>query len=276
MKVCKKYFVNRARMFRGALFICLLAGHVIHGQAQTATSAANGITYTAGFDTGANALTSWTVGGVNQLVQQSLYYSLNNGPVMALTGSSASASGSTLTVSNYIANTISVVETLKLNGANATETIKFYNETGANNYISIFQYSDFVMGGSSAAGSQNLNMTTATGGGYAIANQTGGGGNTLNFKGFVASGTTEVQADSSGAPFGAFLGNASPTTLDNTTLNASGNAVFGYEFDGNIAAGNALTISEVIAVPEPSSVALVSTGMLGLVWLHRRGWRRVS
>jgi hypothetical protein len=108
-------------------------------------------------------------------------------------------------------------------------------------------------------------------GGYAYAQQSGGG-LTLTWSGFASGYTTLVQANGSGAPFGAFIG--SGTDLDNSTLGATNTyAVFGYEFSGGVANGNSLSISESAAfpVPEPSSFALIASGMwvFGLML-----WRR--
>jgi hypothetical protein len=118
-------------------------------------------------------------------------------------------------------------------------------------------------------------MTPASGGGYAIANQTGGG-LALGWQGDAPGFNTLVQANGSGAPFGAFIG--SGTDLNNTTLTANNTfAVFGYEFYGNVAQGNLLSISETAAfpvlVPEPATMALISAGMvvLALVLRQRRG-----
>jgi hypothetical protein len=131
--------------------------------------------------------------------------------------------------------------------------------------MKIFQYSDFILGGPGAAGSQTVNMTPASGGGYAIANQTGGG-LALGWQGDAPGFNTLVQANGSGAPFGAFIG--SGTDLNNTTLTANNTfAVFGYEFYGNVAQGNLLSITE------PATMALISAGMvvLALVLRQRRG-----
>lgn len=80
-----------------------------------------------------------------------------------------------------------------------------------------------------------------------------------------------MQADNGGAPFGPL--NGSPNPLNDITLTASGNAVFAYEWDvTGLQGGSSFTISQTqtITVPEPSSVALVSAGMLAVALVCRR------
>jgi hypothetical protein len=263
-----KSFPSKARMLQRGLFTFLLAGCAIHSEAvfYTITSTANGTTYTAGYDNSASGLTSWTAAAMNQLSLQSLYYSENSGAVSRLTSPTVVNHGAaSLTATYSVSGVISVADTVTLNGNTLGEQIKFSNLTGSSQIFSIFQYSDFVMGG--AVGSQNVSMVN-NGVTQAVTTQTGGGA-TLGWSGQLTGGTVKVQADPGGVPFGAFIGPA--TALDNVTLNASGNAVFGYEFDGSLLSGNSLTISETstLSVPEPAPLALISLGMLVLGWLHR-------
>jgi len=266
MKILKKSFVRRTKLLRGGLFAFLVTGVVVQSEATiyTLTSSPSAVT----FDT-TQGLTGWLEnGGANQLSLQSLYYSVNGGAVSVLTGPTVVTHGANgLTATYTVSGVVSVADAVTVNGDTLGEQIKFTNLSGTASTISIFQYSDFVLG--SAPGSQILNMAVINST-QASANQSGGGA-TLQWLGQLTGGTVEVQANNSGAPFGAFIGPA--TTLNNTTLSATGTAVFGYEFDAiNLAPSNSLTISETAAlvVPEPSSVALISSGMLVLALLQRR------
>jgi hypothetical protein len=278
MKIRNWSFAGTARLCRGVLFAFILAGLAVQAEATvyTINSTVNGSTYAASYDSSINGFTTWSANGANQLALQSLYYSINGGSVSQLTGAIVNTGSSGFT-SQYITATYatsagSIADTLTINGNVLSEAIQFNNLTANPLNVSIFQYSDFVLGGSSAAGSQTVNMTPASGGGYATANQSGGG-LALTWNGDAPSGTTRVQANSSGSPFGAFIGLGSD--LDNATLAAiNTHAVFGYEFSGSVLSGNLLTISENAAypspVPEPSSGALISAGMLGLFLSVRR------
>jgi hypothetical protein len=279
MMIWKKSFPSEARLYRGALIAYMLAGLAIQGEATvyTINSTVNGNLYAASYDSSVNGFTAWSANGANQLALQSLYYSVNGGPVSLLSGAIVNTGSSGFT-SKYITATYaisagSIADTLTINGSILDESIQFNNLTANPQNVSIFQYSDFVLGGPSAAGSQTVIMTpSSVPGGYATANQSGGG-LALTWNGAVPSGTTLVQANSSGSPFGAFIGLGS--NLDNTTLTAINTyAVFGYEFSGSVLSGNLLSISENTAfpspVPEPSFMALISSGMFVLALISRR------
>jgi hypothetical protein len=264
------------RLYQGALIAILLGGSAVQSMALLYTI--NSGVYSATYDSSQNGFTSWSKSGANQLALQTLYYSANGGPVTQLTGAAVSTSSgftASITAAYSISAGISINDVLTLNGSTLGETIQFNNLSGSTVNMKIFQYSDFVLGGAGFAGSQTVNMTPASGGGYAIANQTGGGLQ-LGWQGDVPGYTTLVQANGSGAPFGPFIGLG--TDLNNTTLSAINTfAVFGYEFSGSVAQGNLMSVSETaaypLAVPEPSVLALISSGIsvLALMFRQRRG-----
>jgi hypothetical protein len=275
MKNLKKLFASKGRWCKVVLVAFFFAGLVVKSEAvlYTVTSGS----FSASYDSTQNGFTMWSGGAVNQLALQSLYASINGGPVSLLTGAVVNTGSSGFT-GKYITVTYStlagsIADTLTISGSTLGESIQFNNLTASAANISIFQYSDFVLGGPVAAGSQTVNMTPApVSGGYAVVSQSGGG-YTLTWQGDAPGFTTLVQANSSGSPFGAFIG--SGTDLNNTTLAAiNTHAVFGYEFSGSVLSGNILSVSENAAfpapVPEPSSVALISWGMLFLALISRR------
>jgi hypothetical protein len=269
MKILKKSFRSGVQLYKSALVAIVLAGSVIQTEATvyTLSSTASGVTYSALFDTG-SGLTSWQINGANQLSLQSLYYSVGFGSLNLLSSPSVVTHGTAgLTATYTVAETLSVADSITLNGDTLGEQIKLTNLSGSTSTLSLFQFSDFVLGG--ATGSQTLNMTINNSS-QATANQSGGGV-ALQWLGQLTGGAVEVQANNSGALFGPFIG--SGNVLNNTPLSASGNAVFGYEFDAaNLISGNSLTVSETAAlvVPEPSSLALIAFGTLGAVLLHNR------
>lgn len=180
MKIRNRSFAGTGRLCRGVLFAFILAGLAVQAEATvyTINSTVNGSTYAASYDSSVNGFTTWSANGANQLALQSLYYSINGGSVSLLTGAIVNTGSSGFT-SQYITATYatsagSIADTLTINGNVLSEAIQFNNLTANPLNVSIFQYSDFVLGGSSAAGSQTVNMTPASGGGYATANQSGG------------------------------------------------------------------------------------------------------
>jgi len=283
MKILKGSFASGVRLYRNALIAILFAGLVVRSGA-TIYTIGNGAGYNAQFDSSSASFIGWTV-GINQLVAESLYYSVDNGPVMSLTALGFTSAGKTSvgstiydwTIKYGVGQAVTVYDHVLLtspNVMNQTFTV-FNNDLSGAHTVSLFQYFNFDLGGSPA--SQNLILTPAGNNSTTAAALQTGGGATLNWSGFISGinpgATTEVQADNSGALFGAFLGNPSPNSLDNVTLTASGSGTdFGYEFDVPLAAGAAYGVSEVgsiVMVPEPSSVALISSGMLVLALTFR-------
>jgi hypothetical protein len=244
-------------------------------QSEAATYTLSDSTWNVTFNSAVSSgLPSGQVPGVVNLVEQSLYYSLNGGPLSAVTNFSLSLTKSgiqnpTITDTYTSAGNMSVAAAYTLNGTTLSDTIKLKNLSTSSQTISLFQFSDFILGG--AAGAQMVNMISNSSTIYG-ANQTGGGISLQNQVEFIGTGpTTEMQANGNGSLFGPFIGGP-PYNLDNVTLNASGNAVFAYEWDVTLTPNTSFQISESsqITVPEPSSMALMVSGMLGLALLYRR------
>jgi PEP-CTERM motif len=279
MKTLKSAFASRVRSYQSALIAMLLASSVVQSEATIYT--VNNAIYTLSYDDSQSGFTVLSFNGVDQLALQSLYYNTGSG-ITQLTGAAVNTGSSGhinplyyIQVSYPIFGGMSIVDTMTLNGSTVGEKIQFLNTSGSTVNMSIYQFSHFVLGGLGDAGSQTVNMQLSSPvGASANANQYGGG-ITLGWSGFATangtSGTTLVQADSGGGLFGAFTG--SPTDLNNTTLNATDTyAVFGYEYSGSVDNNQSLTVSAVgqLAVPEPSSFALISFGMLAVSLISRR------
>ena len=284
-----KSFASRVRLYRGALIAMLLAGSVIQSEAQLISRTVNGGTSTVTFNPSIG-LTGWTVNGVSQLNQELFYYNLNGGGVTQIINPSSPTTVSTgthglnpyLTADSNLGNlgVIDVNNSYTLSGGSSgnqfilTYTIQISNNSNNPQNISFYQYSDFDLAG--VSGGQNVQLSPLSGGQYQ-ADQMGGGASLVDLVQPIGGVTTEYQADNSGAPFGPFLGPPNSTTLgySSTPSSASGNVDFAYEWDDiALPAGQSFTISEIqtITVPEPSSVALISSGMLAasLVFRQRR------
>jgi hypothetical protein len=182
----------------------------------------------------------------------------------------------------YAASGVSITPTFSLtSGVNSGgtyytlgESILVKNTLSTPQTINFFQYSDFSLG--IASGSQTVNLSTINPNLQYQATQAGGGTYPSLQDGYqiVALGpvTTTMQAGNSGLLFGPFIGN---TPLDNATFSASGTVVdYAFESSATLGFNQSFTISEfqTITVPEPSSVALISLGMLALAVLNRRRW----
>lgn len=283
MKILKKSFVSRARLFQGALFAFLLAGFVVQSEAQVTniTKSLSGHISNLGFDPNAG-LDYWTVSGVDQLSQETFYFNLGSGVTelnsSMFTSEAVSRVGSSYNQLNVWYNlgsgfTANFNYVLGISGNTYSLTPTIYinnnNDPSSSANIIFYQYSDFVLG--NVSGSQNVQMSILSNPSQYQAYQTGEGASLQDLLQPIGGATTEMQADNGGAPFGPL--NGSPNPLNDITLTASGNAVFAYEWDvTGLQGGSSFTISQTqtITVPEPSSVALVSAGMLAVALVCRR------
>lgn len=276
MKICKEAFAcGGVWLYEGLVGVLLFAVSTVQSEAVIYTL--NSATSVVTFDSG-SGLTGWTVNGSQQLASESFYYSLGGGPLSPITSiSSATVTSApigppSITATYSSAGNLSVQSTYGLIGNQLSDSIKVSNLSGSTQTISLFQFSDFVLGG--ATGSQSVNMFFNSGT-QAEADQNGGGVHLVDQAQFVGSGgTTEMQASTLGGLFGPFLGEP-PYTLDNATLTASGNAVYAFEWDATLTANTSFTISEIstITVPEPAVLALAGIGVLALTMSRRsRAW----
>jgi len=294
MKTLETSFASRVRLYLGALIAMLLAGSVVQSEAQITniTKIANGHVTSVGFDPN-SGLDYWTINGVNQLSQESFYFNsgsgvteLNNSMIISESVShtaSPSSGYNELSVAYDLGSGFEADFTYVLgiagNNYSLTPTIYIYNNnlSGSAN-ISFYQFATFVLG--NASGSQNVQMSTITPGSQYQAYQTGGGASLTDLVQPITpvgvTITTEMQADS-GAPFGP--SNISANPLDTNPLAAnqlagSGSVDFAYEWDvTGLQAGTSFEISEsseTITVPEPSSMALVASGIFALALMSRR------
>jgi hypothetical protein len=292
MKLLNKPLTHRVRLYQNTLVAILFAGAMAQCEATIYTFGARDTSLQ--IDT-ASGISQWTIDGVNQLNKQWFYYSVGGGPVYSidtipLISSSLVPAGNNPWVTAVYSNSIIKVTTTytlqsQPNGsgkATLQDAISFQNTSATAQNFRFYQFSDFDLAG--IQGSQYLQFA---GGNNNLFVQTGWGGTSLSniisatWNGQLAA--TRVQAGiSDGTQFG--LGNGNPyPTLNNTTLTASGNVCFAYEWDVNLAAagnsGSSLSLSEiqaVIMVPEPSSLALGASGMFVAALLCRRRQGRTA
>jgi hypothetical protein len=295
MNISKKLFASKRWGCRSVLvvFVFFFAALAIQsrGQIYTITSQNSSLQINL-----AGGLSNWTIDSVNQLNLQWFYYSVGAGPVYSIDSVApwsvpTISHGSSPTLSETYANSIIGVTTrYTLQGqpagsgqATLGTAITLNNTSAASQVYHFYQYSDFDLGGVSGNQNVQFNINGAASAYQVIQNGLGGvtlTGNVTALSGGVAIAPEEQAAIYNGSMFGLGNGNAAPT-LNNTLTAGSGNVVYAYEWNVTLAAagnlGSSLTISEAQAVvPEPSPVALISSGVLliGLLCWHR--WRQVQ
>ena len=259
---------------------------IAQSSAQSYTLAARNASLQVNVDGSNGGLTDWTVNGVNQLQSQWFYYSIGSSPVNAIntiapwtTPATTIGNFPTLT-ENYVNNSVSLITKYTLLsqpvgslGATLGTTLTFQNLSGSNEVVNLFQYSNFGLG-NSVAGQQVIFPSILSP--YNVA-QSSLSGATLNGNVTAISGGTQVPTGLAaglydGTQLG--LGNGNPAPVfNNTSLQGGpGNVNYGYEFTATLAPNASLIISEsqVVAVPEPSAMALISAGALALTAYARR------
>jgi hypothetical protein len=286
MNLSNKPLTNRARWYKNTLIAILLAGTVVQSHAQSYTLSAQNSSLQINL---AGGVSQWMIDGVNQLNQQWFYYSVGSGPVYSIDTIApwsvpTLGHGSSPTLTETYANAIISVKTQYTLQAQPSgtgratlgETLTINNPSANAQTYHFYQYSDFDLAG--ASGSQNVQFNiNGAGSAYQVV-QTSLAGVTLTgtltaSSGGASVGPAEQAGIYDGGMFGLVNGNPAPSL--NNSLNAGpGNVVYAYEWDVTLAAsgnpGSSLTISEIQAVvPEPSSVVLVASGILGLGLFRR-------
>jgi hypothetical protein len=288
MKFLNKPLRSRVWLYQNTLIAILLAGSAGLSEAATYTIGTRNSSMQIDL---AGGITQWTVNGVNQLNLQTFYYSVGSGPAVSIY-TLGLLSGPTITTNisktevdlnaTYGDSTIGIGTLYMLTSSplgssqsRLGQTLTINNPTASTQVYHFYQYSDFELGG--ASGSQSLQFYSNGFGQYYQVVQTASSGTILTGLVTAVTGGISAQAEVQaglydGNNFG--LGGGNPVTLNNTLTAGPGNAVYAYEWDVTLAAGTSLTISEIqTVVPEPSSVALVASGILGLALLRRRRQR---
>ncbi len=284
MKKHNKAFVVPSLKWRGAVIGALtgilFAATAIQSRAQIYTLSVSDSTMQLNL---AGGLSEWTAGGVNQLSDQWYYYSIGGGAENPINSISAASTPtfSGLALGGRIIDTnltttyansalsLTTAYTLQVQGSGSTLTsaITIENLSSNSQTFQFYQLSAFALGGTSGGQSVQFLETVNP---YGVL-QTGNGGILTGTISGLTGGTSASVAEMAGiGNFGLGTGNPAPSFTD-SSLTASGNADFAYEFTATIAPDSSVIISELQTVPEPSSVAVVSAGLLVVGLLRRRG-----
>jgi PEP-CTERM motif len=277
MKTFDRAPVGGVRFVRPVLLALAVGGLAIQGQAQTYVLSGGNSSIQVNLG-GTPGVSDWVVDGVNQLNQQWFYYRVGStGPEFSINNIVASPTINMATATKvdatYAAGGYSVRTVFALTGegigthdSNLAETITIHNAS-ATDHLHFFQYADFDLG--NQTGNQTAQFSAnAFGNYYQVVQSDNLGNQVTELIGGAASGLVHVQA---GLVDGTLLtlGDANPTTLNDTLSAGPGNTAWAYEWD--VAPGGNLIISKLITVvPEPSSLALILLGGAAFVRLLRR------
>lgn len=265
------------------LMSLMLVATAIGGKAQTYTISTANSSLQVNL---AGGLSNWTYDGANQLSQQGFYYSVGTQeyPISSISAASGitfsgTAFGGVVLDTNvtatYANSTLSVTTgyTLEVQGNQSAlaTAISIQNLSGVSQTLKFYQLSDFTMGGASSGQNVQFLQTTFP---FDVT-QTGPGPTLSGSLSGTGLGTSVPVDEIAGTSnFGLGNGNSDPNFSGDSPLSATGSVEYAYEFTVTLAAGSGIGFNELQVVPEPSSMALVSAGLVGIVGiglLRRRG-----
>ena len=224
---------------------------------------------------------NWSVGGQNQLFQQWFWYRVGNvnpeASIDTISAPSITTPNARTLYTVYNNGAFSVEVDYSLTGGLAGsghsdigETIRINNLTANLLDFHFFQYSDFDLGG--VIGGQTVQLGKDLHGLFNEALQTGPIGTLDESTTVDTPGANHGEANFFNATL-AKLNDGVPTTLnDNAGPVGPGDVTWALQWDLPIAGGGTAIISKdkFLTVPEPSSLALFSVGLAGLMWRRRK------
>ncbi|HEV2327802.1 MAG TPA: PEP-CTERM sorting domain-containing protein [Verrucomicrobiae bacterium] len=264
------------RMYRGGMIGGLgliSAAFAISGNAQMLSVPNSSVS----IGTTSGGVFTWNLNGVQQMDEQTFFYSVGSGTLNSISSISSGTTTSQTTSSlteKYANSTLGLTTGYSLGqsafGANLSTSISLQNLSGISQTFHFYQFSYFDLGGSFSGQNVQFLETTVP---YEVVQTGGGGGMTGTISALAGGGLASVEEVAgvyNGSNFGLASGNPAPTFTD-SPLSASGNVDFAYEISATLAANSSITISELQSVPEPSTVALISSGLIGVGLLRWRG-----
>jgi PEP-CTERM motif len=266
-----------SRGVTAAFIAILLAAPVIQGEAQTYNLSTGSTSIQVGVGGPGVGLSDWMVDGVDQLQQQWFYYSVGGSAVNSINtiqpGSTAYniLGGSAPTLDEgYTNGVLSVTSSYTLQGVDSTMAqlgtqIAIQNLSSSNQVFKFYQFSHFTTG-------QDVYFENSPY--YTVYQYNSSNPAYLEGSITLGLGTTVGEAAGlyDGNQFGLENGNSAPSFSTATFPTAGpGDVDFGYEFIATLAPGGSITIGETEeVVPEPSSLALLASGIIASAWFQKR------
>lgn len=293
MKIINKALSRGVKRGKSAMMAVMLAAPLL-SQAQTYNFGTRNTSLQLDVTSGPGVgLSDWAINGVSQLQSQWFYYSVGSGVVNSIDtvgpASAASFGGSVIAgviintniSTSFTSSSLNVGSTFSLQSQSAgspkaslSTTLTLQNTSGTNEVLHLYQFSDFDLNG--VTGGQNVQFAGTTSPFLVTQTGVGAGPLTGSFSALAGGNPTTVEEIAGivdGTQFGLINGNVAPL-FANTQLSAgAGDVEYAYEIDATLLNGQTLTVSELQTVPEPSSLALISSGILALTLFS---WRRTA
>lgn len=268
MKKANKALASSVWMLQRTVITILLAASAIQTQAQSYSLSARNTSIQVDVAGGTPGVSDWQVNGVNTLNQQWYYYSVGAGTVNSIDTIGTFSSqyenigNSPFLNQTYSNSTVFVTTDYTLQSqpvgslqAKLSTLVGIQNLSATTQTFHFYIYSDFLLGNTvQLSTSQPYQVTQIGNGGELIGTITGISGGTGDSVG-------EIAGLVNGTQFG--LGNGNPAPTFNGPFSAGpGSVDFGYEVNATLTSGTSISFTELESVPEPSTLALVFSGML--------------
>jgi hypothetical protein len=275
MKIFHESFARKTGFCKPAIIVLAVVGLIIQSDAQSYSITNKNSILDINAATGPGGVNNWKIDGVDQLNLQWFYYRVGNlgpeYPIESISSTPTVSTGSRSLTLTYANSAYSVRTVYSLSGGNLgsgtshlDEGVTINNTSASPLDFHFFQYSDFNLG--NATGGQTVQFFKNPSGLPYYSVQSDG---TLSVTETVSP-ASHIEAALYNQTL-ASLTDGSPTTLNDVTTAGLGNVTFAYQWDFTLAAGGSFQIQKLIdVVPEPSSLALISSGLFALAIIRRR------